>query len=161
MSVSTVELVKISNSLHLKDQTKVETIKSHLNTLIENVEKWDGLAEAVTVKDYTDKAGMRMAKQTRLSIRAERIDALKHIDSMVEETNLAMKDFTEEKKAWQMVAKLVESSAKKYEETLKYLETTIHYLNSILNLYIQKTRYVSLKIKVYYIQMVYNIHLLS
>ena len=146
MSVSTVELVKISNSLHLKDQTKVETNKSHLNTLIENVEKWDGLAEAVTVKDYTDKAGMRMAKQTRLSIRAERIDALKHIDSMVEETNLAMKDFTEEKKAWQMVAKLVESSAKKYEETLKYLETTFdrHQETIILKVRLERIEQLSL-----------------
>ena len=146
MSVSTVELVKISNSLHLTDQTKVETIKSHLNTLIENVEKWDGLAEAVTVKDYTDKAGMRMAKQTRLSIRAERIDAIKHIDSMVEATNLAMKDFTEEKKAWQMVAKLVESSAKKYEETLKYLETTFdrHQETIILKVRLERIEQLSL-----------------
>lgn len=124
MGIPTNEIIKISNSIELSDESKKIQVKQHLDTLMENIVKWEKITNAVEVKDFEDKAGMRLAKQTRLSIRAERLEATKHLDSLVAEIKDRMADDMNEKKVWETVKKLVESTSKTYEESLKFLEDT-------------------------------------
>ena len=61
MGIPTNEIIKISNSIELSDESKQIQVKQHLDTLMENIVRWEKITNAVEVKDFEDKAGMRLA----------------------------------------------------------------------------------------------------
>ena len=58
MGIPTNEIIKISNSIELSDESKQIQVKQHLSTLMENIVRWEKITNAVEVKDFEDKVEM-------------------------------------------------------------------------------------------------------
>lgn len=114
------EVEKIGSEIKISSEKSKEILNTISHILVAE-KTWEDLSR-VTVDDEEDEASMVLAKANRLSIKNQRLEAEKFIDSKRKEVQEQMAEFTAEDKTWLKIKQLVIERAKGYESTLEEQE---------------------------------------
>lgn len=115
------ELSRLAETVSTEKKNEVLVV---LSNVFEGVSKMRKQLDLVEVVDHNDKNSMKLARQIRLSVRDERIDAEKVFDAKRAEVQNAMLSFKTEDQLWLKSKQTMQILTKEIEELAKWKETT-------------------------------------
>lgn len=115
------ELSRLAENVSTEKKNEVLVV---LSNVFEGVSKMRKQLDLVEVVDHNDKNSMKLARQIRLSVRDERLDAEKVFDAKRAEVQKAMLSFKTEDQLWLKAKQTMQILTKEIEELAKWKETT-------------------------------------
>jgi hypothetical protein len=118
------ELISLVKASGLNDK-KQEAVQLMVKAFVEEAEKRENELKTLIVKDVNDTQTMKIARDSRLELKDQRLKLDKLIKQKREEVQKEMLSFTLEDKMWLKTSQLFEMTFKKMEHTLLQQENYI------------------------------------
>lgn len=104
------------------DKQTALTVISSLDEFLTSIEQKRERAKSFKIEGVSDIGGMKMAREGRLDVKNNRLDALKIVKTKRAEVQEKMSIFTKEDKLWLKASQLIEEKSKEVELILKEKE---------------------------------------
>ena len=105
-------------------ETKVNEIKENIAVFMDKIPEWETLTNTIQVTGPEDTSGMKLAREVRLQIRQNRLDAEKYLDAQRAKVQSAMSSYTLEDKLYLKLKQMLQETCKTYENALQIKEDT-------------------------------------
>ena len=115
------ELAVIADKVAPQKREQVATI---LATIFDGTAKMREKLDAVVVTDEKDAVAMKMAREIRLAVRSQRLEAEKQFDALREAVKAEMASFQTEDQLWLRSKQMMQALTKEIETLAQYKEDT-------------------------------------